>query len=181
MEEKTMFTFWSKDNEKALSVSFDKNLFKNGIKTYKSVESVKGIDSLYQKSISIFGIIITISDFNYNRIIHIMINHQKDNYTSSDSHNKISILKETLFCHIKNNDYKKCNTPFNWNYSLNTENGEIVYYITGNKEWFIKNNLEDLVSGYVEICGRDKILENIDRFPKYDLRKTSNVIGFFIN
>lgn len=77
-----MKSIWFNNGEKCISFSFDKELVKNFIKV-KKTDSIKGLDSIYQYSISIFGLVITYGDFNYNRIIHIMLNHQKDNYTKS--------------------------------------------------------------------------------------------------
>ena len=148
---------WFKNNEKCLSITFDKELLKYPFKKLVT-DSVKGIDSLYQKSLSFFGIVFTYGDFNYNRIIHIMINHQKDNYTISPQNHEISILKETLLNYMKNH-FKNVFTPFNWNCSLNKDTGEIIYYITGKKEYFENNNLSDLVNGYIEICKRYIIKE----------------------
>ena len=172
-----MKNIWFSNGEKCISFSFDKELINKFIKV-KKTDAVKGLDSIYQKSISIFGLVITYGDFNYNRIIHIMINHQKDNYTRSKQHHEITVLKETLLTYMKNN-FKNVTTPFNWNCSLN-DNGEIIYYITGKKKWFEDNNLSDLVNAYVEICGRDKIISNLHRFPKYNLRKVGSVTEYII-
>ena len=130
----SMKNIWYHNGEKAISFSFDKELVKNFIKILKS-DTVKGLDSIYQKSISIFGFVITFGDFNYNRIIHVMINHQKDNYKRSSQKHEITVLKETLLTYMKNN-FKNVTTPFNWNCSLNSDTGEIFYYITGKKKWF---------------------------------------------
>jgi len=172
-----MKSIWYNNGEKCISFSFDKELVKSGIKTQKN-KAIKGIDSIYQKSISIFGFVITFGDFNYNRIIYIMLNHQKDNYKRSSQTHEISVLKESLLSYVKNN-FKNVGTPFNWNCSLNKKNGEIIYYITGKKSWFEEHNLSDLVNGYIEICGRDKIIDNLNRFPKYNI-KNHSVIEYII-
>ena len=173
-----MKSIWFNNGEKCISFSFDKELVKNFIKV-KKTDSIKGLDSIYQYSISIFGLVITYGDFNYNRIIHIMLNHQKDNYTKSSQNHEISVLKETLLSYIKKN-FKNVTTPFNWNCSLNKDTGEIIYYITGKKSYFENNNLSDIVNGYIEICGRDNIISNLNRFPKYNIRKHS-VIEYITN
>lgn len=175
-----MKSIWYHNGEKCISFSFDKELFKSGIKVLKDKDKVKGLDSIYQKSISIFGFVITFGDFNYNRIIYVMLNHQKDNYTKSPHNHELNVLKESLLSHIKNG-LKNISTPFNWNYSLNSKNGEIIYYITGKKKWFEDNNLSDLINGYVEICGREKIIKNLDKFPDYNITKTGKVTKFVIN
>ena len=163
-----MKSIWYCNGEKCISFSFDKELIKKFIKVLKN-DAVKGVDSIYQKSISIFGFVITFADFNYNRIIHIMIDHQNDNYTKSSQNHEITVLKETLLEYIKNN-FKNVMTPFNWNCKLNNTTGNIKYYITGKKKWFEDNNLSDLVNGYIEICGRDAIISNLNKFPKYNIR-----------
>lgn len=165
-----MKSIWFDNNEKVISFSFDKELIKDGIKKYNN-GAIKGVDSIYQSSISIFGLIIIYGDFNYNRIIHILLNNN-DNYTRSKNSHSIKVLKETLLKHMKNN-FKNVSTPFNWNCSLNRDTGEIKYYLTGEKKWFEDNHLEELVSGYVEIVGRDNIIKNLKKFPKYNLRNMS--------
>ena len=75
----SMKNLWFNNGEKCISFSFDKELVKKFIKVLKT-DTVKGLDSIYQKSISIFGFVITYGDFNYNRIVYVMINHQKDIY-----------------------------------------------------------------------------------------------------
>ena len=165
-----MKNIWFDNNEKVISFYFDKELIKDGIKKYNN-GAIKGVDSIYQLTISIFGLIIVYGDFNYNKIIYILLDNN-DNYTRSKNSHSIKILKETLLKHIKNN-FKNVTTPFNWNCSLNNYTGEIKYYITGEKKWFEDNHLEELVSGYVEIVGRDNIIKNLKRFPKYNLKNMS--------
>lgn len=173
-----MKNIWFHNGEKCISFLFDKELVKKFVKVLKT-DTVKGLDSIYQKSISIFGFVITYGDFNYNRIIHVMIDHQKDNYTNSPQNHEIKVLKETLLAYMKNN-FKNVTTPFNWNCSLNSDTGEIFYYITGKKKWFEDNNLSDLVNAYVEICGRDRIIANLHRFPKYNPQKVGSVTEYII-
>ena len=175
-----MKSIWFDNNERCISFSFDKELITSFIKVLSTKDRVKGLDSIYQWSISIFGFVITYGDFNYNRIIHIMLNHQKDNYKRSENKHEISVFKESLLSYLKNN-FKNVGTPFNWNCSFNKDTGTIIYYITGKKKWFEDNNLSDLVSGYVEICGRDNIIKNLKKFPKYNPRKFSKVIEYIEN
>lgn len=167
-----------KENERCLSVTFDKSKIKNKIK-YKNNNAIKGLDSICIKVLSFFGIILTYTDLNYNRIINIVLSQNNDNYKRSKNNHQIIVFKETLSEYIKNN-LINVSTPFNWNYSLNETTGDICYYITGEKKWFYDHNLEDIVNGYIEIVGRDKILSNKDKFPKYNLRKTNKVIGYSI-
>ena len=158
------------NKDKCISMTFDKTVMKDGIKVTTN-HAVKGIDSIYQKMFCFFGLIFTYEDFNYNRIINIMINHQKHNYSRSKNHHEINVLKDTLMAYTKNRP-KYISTPFNWNYSVDKHNGETIYYITGKKKWFEDNNLGDLVNGYVEICGKNEIIDNKDKFPKYNPNNT---------
>ena len=52
-----MKNVWFDNNEKVISFYFDKELIKDGIKKYNN-GAIKGVDSIYQLTISIFGCII---------------------------------------------------------------------------------------------------------------------------
>lgn len=170
--------FWFNHGNNCLSITFDKELVKYAFKKYTKKNVVKHIDSIYQKSISIFGIVFTYGNFNYNDIVYVMIDHKNDNFTNSENHHAISVLKETLFDNVKKNHYHLSTTPFNWNYLFDTTNGNVTYFITGKKKWFDDNNLSELYK-YNEIDNnRKNIIDNLHRFPKYNISKTTNPIEF---
>ena len=159
-----MVNIWWDNGSKGLSIKFDKNN-SDGIKTVTD-HAVKGVDSIHQKGISIFGLRFDYTDLEYNSIINIMLKN-KDNYSRSENKKSIDILKETLNTYVKSRKGYSY-TPFNWNYSIDNHTGDIVFYLTGVKRWFEENGLIDLVNGYVQICGKDEIIENKEKFPEYD-------------
>lgn len=169
---------WFKNGEKAISITFDKELIKYGIKKYETKDSIKHVDTIYQKSISIFGLIFTYGDFNYNEICYITLENNKK-YSKSKNNKAITVLKEVLLENVKKKYNERSSMPFNWNFSFNADTGEIVYFITGKKKWFEENHFEDLVNDMLNsTVNRDFIVNNINKFPKYNLHNTTSVIEY---
>ena len=80
--------------------------------------------------------------------------------------------KETLNYLVKTNSYYNQKLPFNWNYYIDDNNGEITYFITAPKYFFEKNGLNALIHGLREITFND---EDYIYFQKYNPYKTEKV------
>ncbi len=162
-----MILFWAKNGNKSFSIDYDKFNLRNIFRT-KVLGGKRGIDSYIEKDLWLFGLKFSIIDVNYDNIIFIKIN-SKDNYTKCKNSRKINILKETLISWVETKEYLKNAPPFNWNIQVNGE-GDYTFYITGKKEWFYKNGLDDLVNAFREIVFDES---EKDKFPKYNPNKTN--------
>ncbi len=161
---------WFDNGNKCISISFNKDKIKEGIKK-TNTDKNPYINSMYEETYNILGIQITYTDFNFNKIIHVMID-EDDNYTASEDYKNIKVLKETCYEKIKNDDYHQT-LPFNLNYGIK-ENGNKVLFITGLRDYFLNSGLASLATPVNEILERTKKYENY--FPKYDINKTNIVI-----
>ena len=161
---------WDKFGNRCLSVKFDKlslyNLFR-----CKDNGSKKGINSYYEKNFWIFGFKFTYINVEYDNIVCVKLSSGKKYSRMKNSH-EINIIKETLINWVKENTYSEQYPPFNWNYLIK-KSGEIVFFITGEKNWFINNGLEDLVTGIREIVFNE---DEYKYFPKYNPNETNKVI-----
>jgi len=165
-----MVSKWFNSGNKGFSIEFDKfNI--NKIFRIKTSNSTKGVTSYIENSLWILGFKFTYIDVDYDNIVFIKLN-SKNNYKSSKHTHEINVLKETLITLAKDGNYINHKAPFNWNFTVN-ENDEYIFYITGVKDWFIKNGLEDLVNGLREITFNDP---EIKLYPKYNPRGVTRFI-----
>jgi len=165
-----MISKWFDNGNKCISIEFDSLKWYN-IFRICNTDSKKGINSYIEKNCWILGFKFTYIDVDYDNIVFIKLN-SKNNYKSSKHTHEINVLKETLITLAKDGNYTNHKVPFNWNFTIN-ENDEYIFYITGVKDWFIKNGLEDLVNGLREITFNDP---EIKLYPKYNPRGVTRFI-----
>ena len=165
-----MIINWSKDGNISLEVNFDKINFRNLFRI-ESSNPRKGVDSYYVKNIWIFGFKFTYINIDYDDIVFVKI-EPDNNYTNDPNYHKIKVFKETLNYLVKTNSYYNQKLPFNWNYYIDDNNGEITYFITAPKYFFEKNGLNALIHGLREITFND---EDYIYFQKYNPYKTEKV------
>lgn len=159
--------FWDKSGNKSVSIKFD-GLNLNNIFRINNFGGKKGIDSYSENNVWILGFKFSVVNVNYDDIVFIKID-SKDNYSKCKNSRKINILKETLVSWCESKKYLKNFPSFNWNVQVNGEN-DYTFYLTGKKDWFIKNGLEELVNAFREITFNENEKMN---FPKYNPRKTN--------
>ena len=165
-----MLVQWSKDGNKCFCIEFDKFNLSNLWK-FKKNGSRKGIDSFVEKDFWLFGFKFSFTDVNYDNIVFIKLTPE-NNYTKSKDSKNINSLKATLNTWIKDKTYPQQHPAFNWNFHIR-EDGGIVYFITGEKQWFENNGLSSLITPLREIT----FSTNENYFPKYN-PKVTNIVKY---
>lgn len=161
-----MINFWTSDGNRCLTISYDKLTLYKILKVEKT-NSVKGVDSFYEKNVWVLGFKFTYTNVNYDNIVFIELKPEN----TYNNNSRVKVLKEILKAWTNTYTTDRAFPPFNWNLHIN-ENGEYTYYITGVKQWFIDNDLECLVNSLREITFDD---EKRKYFPKYNPHKTNKV------
>lgn len=104
------------------------------------------------------------SHFNYNKIIHIIVDEDETYYTNQPVDSFISALKKWTEINTTVQ-----NPPFSFNYTVK-ENGKYIFYITLPKGWFVEHNLGVFEMYRYPDCYMSK--ERIKQlFPKYTKQK----------
>lgn len=160
---------WFDNGNKCISITFDKSSIKNCSKTNSDKNPY--INSIYEVTYNIFGLKIIYTNFNFNKIVHIMID-EDDNYTSSIDYQNIKFLKEACYNKIDTDNYSQT-LPFNLNYAIKKNKNKILF-ITGKRDYFIQNGLSSLVTSVAEIIERTRKYEQY--FPEYNPEKTNIVL-----
>lgn len=102
--------------------------------------------------------------FNYNKIVHILVDEEEKYYTNQPVDSFIAGMK--LWTKLDINIQKP---PFSFNYEIN-ERGKYKFYITLPKGWFLEHNLGIFETYRYPDCYMSK--QEIKRlFPKYDKNK----------
>jgi hypothetical protein len=166
-----MITKWSKDGNSGWTIMFDKLSFKNLFRVSKT-DAIKGVSSYFEKNIWILGFKISYVNLNYDDIVCI---HIKDSnqYKRCEDSEKINLIKAILKNWAMRGSYFTQHPPFNWNFKCTYDGLETNYefFLTGDKQWFIDNKLDSLVSPFREITFND----NMKYYPKYNPKHTNIV------
>lgn len=163
-----MIVKWSKDGNSSFEAKFDG--FRNNIFRCENHGGQKGVDSYIEKNIWLFGFKFTYTNVNYDDIVFVRLEPGK-NYTSDENSHNVRLLREVLDNLVKTNSYYKKKLAFNWNYYIR-EDGEILYFITARKDYFLNHGLSMLVEGTREITFNEGDLEY---FPEYNPFHTENI------
>lgn len=158
--------------ERSVFIEFVPAMIKRGVNVYKS-KCRKYIDSIYFKSIWFFGLYISYNDYNYNNVVHVILDSRNTFRRTETSDQLVALsnqLKETVIAADGySRKWRKSPVSFGSEVAEIDDNGNEHYrfYITAKKNWLERNGYGPLVPKeyFNDYC--EDIDKNKDKFPKY--------------